>query len=159
MSALSTVQIKEANAHLAALHHRVAELEGTVREQAESLIRKDEQYQASIRDMVVSKDREIAELLKRLAQSEEEMQRLMTSIKDKDRELERLRHHSRLLAEMCHSRPLLNALVSLMAEAEGIPCLPNVGQCNGLPSVADYPQSEEDLEDSDIDRTLFGTTV
>ncbi|XP_044157336.1 vimentin-type intermediate filament-associated coiled-coil protein [Bufo gargarizans] len=159
MSALSTVQIKEANAHLAALHHRVAELEGTIREQAESLIRKDEQYQASIRDMVEAKDRAIAELQKRLAQSEEEMQKLMSSIKDKDRELERLRHHSRLMARMCHSRPLLNALVSLMAEAEGIPCLPHVEQCNGLPSVPDYAQSEEDLEDSDVDRTLFGTTV
>lgn len=159
MSALSTVQIKEANAHLAALHHRVAELEGTVREQAESLIRKDELYQAAIRDMADAKDREISELQIRLAQSEEEMQRLMVSIKDKDRELERLRHHSRLLAQMCHSRPLLSTLVSIMAEAEGIPCLPNVEQCNGLPSVPDYAQSEEDLEDSDVDRTLFGTTV
>ncbi|KAG8555660.1 hypothetical protein GDO81_017771 [Engystomops pustulosus] len=159
MSALSTVQIKEANAHLAALHHRVAELEGTVREQAESLIRKDEQYQASIRDMLIAKDREIGELQKRLVQSEEEMQKLMSSIKDKDRELERLRHQSRLLAQMCQNRSLLNALVSLMAEAEGISCLPNVEQCNGLPSVPDYAQSEEDLEDSDVDRTLFGTTV
>ncbi|KAG9485983.1 vimentin-type intermediate filament-associated coiled-coil protein [Eleutherodactylus coqui] len=159
MSALSTVQIKEANAHLAALHHRVAELEGTVREQAESLIRKDEQYQASIRDMVDAKDRDIAELQKRLTQSEEEMQRLKASIKDKDRDVERLRHQSRILAQICHSRPLLNALVSLMAEAEGIPCLPNVEQCNGLSSVPDYAHSEEDLEDSDIDRTLFGTTV
>ncbi|XP_056407955.1 vimentin-type intermediate filament-associated coiled-coil protein [Hyla sarda] len=159
MSALSTIQIKEANAHLAALHHRVAELEGTVREQAESLIRKDEQYQASVRVIFDAKDREIAELKKRLAQSEEETQRLMASIKDKDRELERLQHHSRLLAQMCHSRPLLNALVSLMAEADGIPCLPNVEQCNGLPSVPDYAQSEEDLEESDMDRTLFGTTV
>ncbi|KAM4022780.1 vimentin-type intermediate filament-associated coiled-coil protein isoform 1-T2 [Anomaloglossus baeobatrachus] len=159
MSALSTIQIKEANAHLAALHHRVAELEGTVREQAESLIRKDEQYQASIRNMAGAKDRAVAEFQKRLAQSEEEMQKLMAFIKDKDRELERLRHHSRLLAQMCRSRPLLNALVSLMAEAEGIPCLPNVGQCNGLPGDPDYAQSDEDLEDSDVDRTLFGTTV
>ncbi|XP_073498697.1 vimentin-type intermediate filament-associated coiled-coil protein [Phyllobates terribilis] len=156
MSALSTIQIKEANAHLAALHHRVAELEGTIREQAESLIRKDEQYQASIRNMVGAKDRAVAELQKKLVQSEEEMQKLMASIKDKDRELERLRHHSRLLAQMCRSRPLLNALVSLMAEAEGIPCLPSVEQCNGLPSVPDYTQSDED---SDVDRTLFGTTV
>ncbi|XP_063772705.1 vimentin-type intermediate filament-associated coiled-coil protein [Pseudophryne corroboree] len=159
MSALSTVQIKEANAHLAALHHRVAELEGTVREQAESLIRKDEQYRASIRDIADAKNREIAEFQKRLAQSEEETQRLVASIKDKDRELERLRHHSRLLAQMCHSRPLLDALVSLMAEAEGIPRLSTLEQHNGLPKIPDYPQSDGDLEDSDVDRTLFGTTV
>ncbi|KAM3915530.1 vimentin-type intermediate filament-associated coiled-coil protein [Leptodactylus fuscus] len=158
MSSLSTVQIKEANAHLAALHHRVAELEGTVREQAESLIRKDEQYQISIRDMIGAKDREIAEIQTRLAQSEVEMKRLMASIKDKDREMERLRHHSRLLAQMCRSRPLLNTLVSLMAQAEGLSNLPHEEQCNGLPSVPDFAQSE-DLEDSDLDGTLFGTTV
>ncbi|XP_069832733.1 vimentin-type intermediate filament-associated coiled-coil protein [Dendropsophus ebraccatus] len=155
MSALSTIQIKEANAHLAALHHHVAELEGTVREQAESLIRKDEQYQASLRDLSHAKDREISELQKKLSQYEDEMQRLMASIKDKDRQLERLQHQSQLLAQMCHSRPLLSALVSLMAEAEGNPCSPNVEQCNGLPSVPDYAHSE----DSDLDKTLFGTTV
>ncbi|KAM4708422.1 vimentin-type intermediate filament-associated coiled-coil protein [Discoglossus pictus] len=155
MSALTTLQIKEANAHLAALHQRVAELEATVREQAESLIRKDEQYRAAVRDITDAKNREISELQKRLVESEEATQRLMTSINDKDRDLERLRHHSRLLAQVCRSRPLLDSLVSLMVEAEGIPCLLTSEECNGQ----EYPQSEDDLEDSDVDRTLFGTTV
>ncbi|KAM8939917.1 vimentin-type intermediate filament-associated coiled-coil protein [Pelodytes ibericus] len=156
---LNPIQIKEANAHLAALHRRVAELEGTVREQAESLIRKDEQYRAAVREIADAKDRNISELQKSLAQSEEAAQRLMAYIKEKDRELERLRHHSRLLSQMCRSRPLLDSLVSLMAEAEGVPCLPTMEEHNGRLSVPDYPQSEDDLEDSDVDRTLFGTTV
>ncbi|XP_068127266.1 vimentin-type intermediate filament-associated coiled-coil protein [Hyperolius riggenbachi] len=161
MSALSAVQIKEANAHLAALHHRVTELEGTIREQAESLIRKDEHYQAVIKNIVDTKDREIAELQKRLAKSEEEAQRLIVSIKDKDRELKRAQHHSSLLVQICQRRPLLDTLVSLMAEAEGIPCVPSSGleRSNGLLNAADYSSREEDLEDSDTDRTLFGTTV
>ncbi|KAM4809091.1 vimentin-type intermediate filament-associated coiled-coil protein [Rhinophrynus dorsalis] len=159
MSVLSPLQIKEANAHLAALHHRVTELESTVREQAESLIRKDEQYRAAVREIADTKDREIFELKQRLAQSEEATQRLLASMKDKDRELERLQHHSRLLAQMCRSRPLLDALVSLMAEAEGVPCLPSTEEHNGLSNITDFSNTEDDLEDSDVDRTLFGTTV
>uniref|UniRef100_A0A8C5LLL4 Vimentin-type intermediate filament-associated coiled-coil protein n=1 Tax=Leptobrachium leishanense TaxID=445787 RepID=A0A8C5LLL4_9ANUR len=158
MSSLSQTQIKEANAHLAALHSRVAQLEGTVREQAESLIRKDELYQATLREVADAKDREICDLQQRLAQSEEGMQRLVAFIKEKDRELEQMRHHSHLLAQMCRSRPLLDSLVSLMIEAEAIPCLPQVEEHNGISNVSDYNQSEDDL-DSDIDRTLFGTTV
>ncbi|CAH2292203.1 Hypothetical predicted protein [Pelobates cultripes] len=159
MSSPSQIQIKEANAHLAALHHRVAELEGTVREQAESLIRKDEQFRNALRDLAETKDRKISELQQRLAKSEEAMRRLMAFIKEKDREQEQLRHHSHLLARMCRSRPLLDTLVSLMVEAEGIPCLPAVEEQNGLSNVLDYPQSEDDLTDSDADKTLFGTTV
>lgn len=64
MSSPSPVQIREANAHLAALHRRVAELEqrleaaeNTVREQAESLIRKDEQLRAATQEITEAKDR------------------------------------------------------------------------------------------------------
>ncbi|KAG8454818.1 hypothetical protein GDO86_001150 [Hymenochirus boettgeri] len=159
MSVLTPVQIKEANAHLAALHRRVSELEGTVREQAESLIRKDEQYQASIRDIADTKDREISELQNRLLQSEEATQRLINSIKEKDRELDRLKHHSHLLAQMCRNRPHLDTLVSLMIEADGMNYIPSSEKHNGLSKVSDYPQIEDDLEDSDIDKSLFGTTV
>ena len=60
----SSVQIREANAHLAALHQRVEELEArvqtaenTVREQAESLIRKDEQMRAATREVTETKER------------------------------------------------------------------------------------------------------
>lgn len=64
MSVPSPVQIKEANAHLAAVHRRVSELErrlaaaeNTVREQAESLIRKDEQLRAATQEITEAKDR------------------------------------------------------------------------------------------------------
>ncbi|KAM9331417.1 vimentin-type intermediate filament-associated coiled-coil protein [Gastrophryne carolinensis] len=160
MSALNAIHIKEANAHLAALHQRVAELEGTIREQAESLIRKDEHYQAVLRDVVDTKDREITEIQKKLVQSEEENQKLKALLKDKNREQERFQHHSHLLAQICQRRPLLDALISLMAEAEGMSCLSSMElqRSNGIINAEDYCQSE-DLEDSDIDRTLFGTTV
>lgn len=64
MSSPSPVQIREANAHLVALHGRVTDLEQkledaekTVREQAESLIRKDEQLRAATQEITEAKDR------------------------------------------------------------------------------------------------------
>lgn len=64
MSMLSSVQIKEANAHLAAVHRRVTELEQrldaaerTVREQAERLMGKDRELQAAVRELAQRKDR------------------------------------------------------------------------------------------------------
>ena len=64
MSSPSPVQIREANAHLSALHRRVVELErrleaaeNTVREQAESLIRKDEQLRATTQEITEAKDK------------------------------------------------------------------------------------------------------
>ena len=60
----SSVHIREANAHLSALHRRVEELEArlraaedTVREQADSLIRKDEQMRAATREVTEAKER------------------------------------------------------------------------------------------------------
>ncbi|XP_073427531.1 vimentin-type intermediate filament-associated coiled-coil protein-like [Dendrobates tinctorius] len=158
MSSPTASQDSEANVHLTALYKQLEEQEGTIREQAERLIKKDEQHQASLKDLADAKDRAVAELQVKLAQSEEEIEKLMASIKNKDRELECRRQHSRLLAEMCRSRPMLASLVSLMEEAEVIPCLPNVGHGNGnnLPSVHHHAESDEG---SDVDRTLFGTTV
>ncbi|XP_073427532.1 vimentin-type intermediate filament-associated coiled-coil protein-like [Dendrobates tinctorius] len=156
MSSPTASQDSEANAHLTALYKQLEEQEGTIREQAERLIKKDEQHQASLKDLADAKDRAFAELQVKLAQSEEEIEKLMASIKNKDRELECRRQHSRLLAGMCRSQPMLASLVSLMEEAEVIPCLPNVGHGNSLPSVHHHAQSDED---SDVDRTLFGTTV
>lgn len=64
MSAPPALQIREANAHLAALHGRLAELErrlgaaeGTVRGQAQSLIRKDAELRAALEELQAAKDR------------------------------------------------------------------------------------------------------
>lgn len=64
MHSPSSVQIKEANAHLAALHQRIVELEArlltaesTVKEQAGSLIRKDEHMRAATREIMETKER------------------------------------------------------------------------------------------------------
>lgn len=63
MSAPQPLQIREANAHLAAVHRRAAELEArldaaerTVRAQAERLARHDQQLRAALDELGRAKD-------------------------------------------------------------------------------------------------------
>ncbi|XP_005989901.1 vimentin-type intermediate filament-associated coiled-coil protein [Latimeria chalumnae] len=183
MSLPSPVQIKEANAHLFAVHRRVAELEQrledtekTAREQAESLIRKDEQLQAAVREIAKGKDREIVDLQEKLLRSEELIQRLQNVIKEKDDLISQLKHRSQLLNKICKSRPLLDNLLSYMAEAERLNALPGSQVDAGSPVLdgllsdtncrshrvsnnRDFSLSDDDFEEQDLDETMFGTTV
>ena len=66
MSAPPPLQIREANAHLAAVHRRAAELEArleaaecTVRAQAERLARHDQHLSAALDELGRAKDRRI----------------------------------------------------------------------------------------------------
>ncbi|XP_001376314.1 vimentin-type intermediate filament-associated coiled-coil protein [Monodelphis domestica] len=184
MSGPSPVQIREANAHLAAVHRRAAELEArlgaaerTVREQAESLIRKDEQLRGALRELGRAKDREIADLQEKLFSSEGTVQKLLTVIQEKDALIVQLKHRSELLHKICQRRPLLDGLLAFMAEGEQLGPLAR----SGPPSVSSSPLpdgapetdgptcplsnsqafslSEDDLDDKDLDQTMFGTTV
>uniref|UniRef100_A0A6J0SPD6 Vimentin-type intermediate filament-associated coiled-coil protein n=1 Tax=Pogona vitticeps TaxID=103695 RepID=A0A6J0SPD6_9SAUR len=172
----TAVQIREANAHLAALHERVAELErrlaaaeGTVRGQAESLIRKDAEMRQAVLGLRQGKDREIATLEERLQSSEANTQKLLHIIQEKDSLIGQLRHRSRLLSKICRSRPVLDNLLAYMAEGERLsPVLPAsspsdrdpLPETDGLPDLEldarDFSLSGEDDPDSEI---LFGTTV
>ncbi|XP_029470786.1 vimentin-type intermediate filament-associated coiled-coil protein [Rhinatrema bivittatum] len=183
MSVLSPLQIKEANAHLEAVHRRVAELEArlgaaetTVREQAESLIRKDEQLHVAVREITGSKDREISELKEQLSRSEDTIQKLLSVIKEKDDLLSQLKHRSQLLGKICRRRPLLDTLLSDMAEGEQLTALPGtephlpfpsheefMQETNGLVRPAynqhEFSLSEDETDDPELEKCLFGTTV
>ncbi|XP_069073305.1 vimentin-type intermediate filament-associated coiled-coil protein-like [Pleurodeles waltl] len=182
MALPSPVQIKEANAHLVAVHQRAAELEKrlavaeeTVKEQAESLIRKDELFHMAVREIAEDKDREIADLQEKLCRSEETVQNLLSEIRGKDEMVAYLRHRSQLLTDICRSRPLLDTLLLHMAEGERMETFPEPAittaspEHSGLPETNGYDNSsfnsdefspsEEDTEGQDLGQTLFGTTV
>uniref|UniRef100_UPI00398F1348 vimentin-type intermediate filament-associated coiled-coil protein-like n=1 Tax=Pristiophorus japonicus TaxID=55135 RepID=UPI00398F1348 len=187
MSVLSPVQIKEANAHLAAVHRRVAELERrleaaerTVREQAARLMGKDRELQAAVRELGLRKERELVDMQEKLADCEGTVQRLQTVMKEKDGEIAQLRHRSQLLNKITRSRPLLDNLLSYMAEAErsqsvhvphldshpGFPdhhTLSLLSGTNGLmnacPNDQNFSVSEDDTEEPGQDDAIFGTTV
>lgn len=183
MSVPSPVQIKEANAHLAAVHRRVSELErrlaaaeNTVREQAESLIRKDEQLRAATQEITEAKDREITFLHEKLCSSEETIQKFQCIIKEKDGLILQLRHRSQILNNICKSRPLLDSMLSYIAEAERLGSVAGGGDTvmsmsvadglahsncssNRLVNHKDFSLSEDDIDEQDLDETMFGTTV
>ncbi|KAK2874487.1 hypothetical protein QQF64_003508 [Cirrhinus molitorella] len=181
MSSPSPVQIREANAHLAALHRRVTDLEQrleeaekTVREQAESLIRKDEQLRATTQEITEAKDKEIFFLHEKLCQSEESIHKLNQTIKEKDSLIGQLQHRCQLLDNICKSRPLLDSMLAQMAEAERMGPVSDLGkpttnssltdgESNCSPSRLsnhkDFSLSEDDSDDQELDGVVFGTTV
>ncbi|XP_031678456.1 vimentin-type intermediate filament-associated coiled-coil protein isoform X2 [Oncorhynchus kisutch] len=181
MSSPSPVQIREANAHLVAVHRRVAELEqwleaaeNTVREQAESLIRKDEQLRAATQEIAEAKDKEIHYLHEKLCKSEETIQRFQNIVKEKDAMIGQLQHRCQLLDNICKSRPLLDSMLSHMAEAERLGPVVGMGEptantsltggesnCspNRISNHKDFSLSEDDMDDQELDEIVFGTTV
>lgn len=185
MSSPSPVQIREANAHLIALHQRVVELEqrleaaeNTVREQAESLIRKDEQLRAATQDIIETKDKEISYLHEKLCKSEETIQRFQTTVKEKDGLIGQLQHRCQILDNICRSRPLLDSMLAHMAEAERLGPLVGAGAGMGQPAAntsltdgesncsptrisnhKDFSLSDDDMDDQELDEIVFGTTV
>ncbi|XP_070787844.1 vimentin-type intermediate filament-associated coiled-coil protein [Pituophis catenifer annectens] len=173
------VQIREANAHLAALHGRVAELERrlaaaerTVHGQAESLIRKDAEMRQAVFGLREGKDREIAILEEKLQSSEQHAQKLLNVIQEKDSLITQLRHRSRLLTKICRSRPVLDNLLAYMAEGEQLsPVLAAQSDANSpdhnlsleTNCIPDLDLDTKDFslgdDEQDSDKTLFGTTV
>uniref|UniRef100_UPI003AAA2E4A vimentin-type intermediate filament-associated coiled-coil protein-like isoform X2 n=1 Tax=Centroberyx gerrardi TaxID=166262 RepID=UPI003AAA2E4A len=195
MSSPSPVQIREANAHLAALHLRVLELEerlqaaeNTVREQAESLIRKDDQMRAATQEITETKDREISFLNEKLCQCEDTMKHYQQSVKERETLVVQLQHRCHLLDSICKSRATLDGMLALMAEAERLGPLGGIGEpgmanspltdleSSCSPNTAgpatdycspnrvicnhkDFSLSEDDVDSQDMDDMGFGTTV
>ncbi|CAB1324468.1 unnamed protein product [Coregonus sp. 'balchen'] len=178
MSSPSPVQIREANVHLAAVHRRVVELEqrlevaeNTVREQAESLIRKDEQLRAATQEITEAKNKEMYYLHEKLCKSDETIQRFQNMVKERDAMIGQLQHRCQLLDNICKSRPLLDSMLFHIAEAERLGPVVGMGEptaktsltdgesnCspNRISNHKDFSLSEDDQE---LDEIVFGTTV
>lgn len=106
--------IKEANDHLQLLHVKVAELERTVQEQAEALIKKDEAMQMRIRDVGDAKDARIAELEVQLATAEERLRKHEELLRERDMQLELLSHRYALVDEVAAYTPVVEKLLAAM---------------------------------------------
>ncbi|XP_077187946.1 vimentin-type intermediate filament-associated coiled-coil protein [Paroedura picta] len=171
------VQIREANAHLAALHGRVAELERrlaaaeqTVRGQAESLIRKDREMCGALQGLREAKDREIATLEEKLLASEANTQKLLGLLQEKDALMAQLKHRSHLLTKICRSRPVLDNLLAYMAEGERLSPVPGAQSQSSSPDCGLFLETNCTLgvdprdfslcdDDQESGKSLFGTTV
>lgn len=106
--------IKEANDHLQLLHVKVSELERTVQEQAEALIKKDEAMQVRIRDVGDAKDGRIAELEALLASAEQRLKKHEELLRERDMQLELLSHRYALVDEVAAYTPAVEKLLAAM---------------------------------------------
>ncbi|XP_077981316.1 vimentin-type intermediate filament-associated coiled-coil protein-like [Glandiceps talaboti] len=114
----SRSSIREANDHLQALYKRVDDLEQTVKEQAESMIKKDEQMQTALKEVSQHKDKEITELRKTLESSEAQLQRLLATTREKDAQIAHLLSKCQLLDDICITKPALEKLLSAFEKVE-----------------------------------------
>lgn len=113
--------IKEANDHLQLLHQRVAELEGTVQEQAEALIKKDEQLQMRLREQADIKDAHIRDLSRSVEAYEQRVRRLEQQCREKESQLESMAHKFTVMEELAAYTPLLERLVTSLKKLPRCP--------------------------------------
>ncbi|KAI5101896.1 vimentin-type intermediate filament-associated coiled-coil protein [Silurus meridionalis] len=159
---------------VADLEQKLEAAEITLREQAESLIRKDEHLRAATQEITENKDREISYLHEKLCQSEESIQKLQHTVKEKDSLIGQLQHRCQLLDNICKSRPLLDSMLAQMAEVERMGPVTELGNvtadtsltdgesnCSpcGLSNHKDFSLSDDDLDDPELEGVMFGTTV
>nr|XP_017535155.1 vimentin-type intermediate filament-associated coiled-coil protein isoform X1 [Manis javanica] len=169
MSAPPPLQIREANAHLAAVHRRAAELEAqldaaerTVSTQAERLARHDQQMRAALDELGRAKDREIATLQEQLLTSEAAVRSLQAALRQRDELVAQLRLRAELLQDICHRRPPLAGLLAALAEAERLGPLPASDPSHPLPGLPSPPLANSTGAEGDRDHlqpAVFGTTV
>ncbi|XP_070564478.1 vimentin-type intermediate filament-associated coiled-coil protein-like [Ptychodera flava] len=140
----SRSSIREANDHLQALYKRVSDLEQTVKDQAESMIKKDEQMQTALKQVSLQKDKEITELRRTLESSEAHVQRLLASQREKDAQIANLQHKCQLLEDICQSKPMLENLLATIEKAENFKTSvsPNISPDRSLSNSPDEQTSD-----------------
>ncbi|CAL1293509.1 unnamed protein product [Larinioides sclopetarius] len=106
--------IKEANDHLQLLHERVVELEATTQEQSETLKKKDELLQTTIRDITDLKDAEIHDLATVIDQLRDRIKKLEHLLREKDQQIELLNHRCNIAEEVASYTPTVEKLLSAM---------------------------------------------
>uniref|UniRef100_A0A8C5LC10 Vimentin-type intermediate filament associated coiled-coil protein n=1 Tax=Jaculus jaculus TaxID=51337 RepID=A0A8C5LC10_JACJA len=152
MSAPPALHIREANAHLAAVHRRAAA----------RLAQHDQQLRAALEDLGRAKDREISALREQLLTSEATVRSLQVAVHQRDKLVGQLRPRADLLQDICHRRPPLAALLVTLEEAERLGPLPASDLSHLLSegpesSLANCTQEEGD--EGRLQPTVFGTTV
>nr|XP_019566344.1 PREDICTED: vimentin-type intermediate filament-associated coiled-coil protein [Rhinolophus sinicus] len=169
MSAPPPLQIREANAHLAAVHRRAAELEArldaaecTVRAQAERLARHDQQLRSALDELGRTKDREIAALQEQLLTSEATVHSLQAAVHQRDKLIGQLQPRAELLQDICRRRSPLAGLLAALAEAERLGPLPASDPGHPLARGPSSPLANSTGEKGDrvhLKPAVFGTTV
>ncbi|GAB6029729.1 hypothetical protein CHUAL_005448 [Chamberlinius hualienensis] len=106
--------IKEANDHLQLLHQRVMELEKTVQEQAEALMKKDELMQQKLGELSEMKDAVIADLKQTVTTYDQRVKKLEQQCRESNHLLEMLNQKYLNVEELDVYIPTLEKLLLSM---------------------------------------------
>ncbi|XP_045156081.1 vimentin-type intermediate filament-associated coiled-coil protein isoform X2 [Echinops telfairi] len=163
MSAPPALQIREANAHLAAMHRRAVELEArldaaecTVRAQAERLACHDQQLRAALEELGHAKDCEIATLREQLMTSEAAVHNLQATVRQRDDLIGQLQLQAELLRDVCQHRLPLARLLATLDEAERLGSLPSRDPCGPSPAIV---STNGEGDEDHLPAAVLGTTV
>lgn len=126
--------IKEANDHLQLLYQKVIELEKTVKDQAEALMRKDEYMQTKLRELAEAKDFEIEELQKKTQLQSQKLKKMEETLKEKESQIETLNERISLVDEVSSYIPIVERLLSSLKKLPtGTNSSNNVFKINSVP--------------------------
>jgi len=106
--------IKEANDHLQLLHQRVQQLEQTVKEQAEAMLKKDEESHARIYEIIQSKDAVINNMTQTVDELKHRVHFLEQQCHEKDCRLATFSSQQDVIAELVTYSPVLTGLLSTL---------------------------------------------
>lgn len=126
--------ITEANRHLQAMHTRIQDLESTVKDQAEALMRKDESSQIQLAELASRNELEITKLQQALQMSEQKVQNLMLLNKNKDTRIAQLLEKCEILDNLMQSKPALEGIVHLLSQAQSLSRNPQNSMNSSIPA-------------------------
>jgi hypothetical protein len=116
----SRVNIDEANKHLQMLMERINELEATVKEQTEALIRKDDQTAMQLTEMEREKNSQVGRLQRELRESENTVEQIREMCRDRDITIAKLRQKAAILDDILKYKPMFEKLGFHLIQGERI---------------------------------------
>ncbi len=165
----SRTNIKEANEHLKQLHQRVFELDNQLQLQAihlEELQRTNAELQHKSQEArrerereTEAKDSQIAELTRRLQQTEEYVQTLLETAQERDAMLVKLEKKARLFYEVVEHKSVLAKMVKIMEELSQEQDDLGAKKKQSSPGAGDGgSRITENGDGGEVDRTTQGST-
>ncbi|XP_033115060.1 uncharacterized protein LOC117115399 [Anneissia japonica] len=151
----SKSSIKEANEHFQALYKRIDELEKTVKDQAEAIIRRDEDEQQRMNDVANRHKNEVEKLNTNIKTSEKKIEILSRNLQEKNAMVTTLQYKCRMINELCASIPAFESYLTTLKQVDslrtGIDCnnVSHVCKCKqglGLPNNVDSMVESNDDE-------------
>ncbi|XP_071954289.1 vimentin-type intermediate filament-associated coiled-coil protein-like [Antedon mediterranea] len=124
----SKSSIKEANEHFQALYNRISELEKTVKDQAEAIIKRDDEEQQRMNAVTQKHQEEVTKLTTNLETAEKKIEILSRNLQEKSAVTTTLQYKCQIITDLCASIPAFESYLTTLKQIESL----NSGECNHI---------------------------